>query len=87
MQPADPAEQERLLGILARHRELLSSLPGVYYLDVGYRIEDGTPTGELVIRVHVRDKLPESALPASAVAPKELEGVPVVVIQSSKRLE
>ena len=87
MKPADQAEQERLLGILARHRDWLASLPGVHHVDVGYRIKDRRPTDELAIRVHVRQKLPESALPASAVAPKELEGAPVDVIQGGKRLE
>ena len=50
-------------------------------------MKDGRPTDELAIRVHVREKLPESALPTSAVAPRELECVPVDVIQSRKRLE
>ena len=85
--PVDPAEQEKLLEILARHRDSLLDLPGVHQVDVGLRMKAGRPAGGLAIRVHVADKLPESALPASAVAPKEVEGAPVDVIVSSKRLE
>ena len=80
-------EQETLLDVLSRHEQELKAYQGVHYVDVGYKFEDGKPTDELAIRVHVGEKQPESELESSQVLPREIENAPVDVIQSSPGLE
>jgi hypothetical protein len=80
-------EQEALLDVLRRHEQELKAYRGVHYVDVGYKFEDGKPTDELAIRVHVGEKQPESELESSQVLPRDIENVRVDVIQSSPALE
>jgi hypothetical protein len=80
-------EQETLLDVLSRHEQELKAYQGVHYVDVGYKFEDGKPTDELAIRVHVGEKQPESELESSQVLPRDIENVRVDVIQSSPALE
>lgn len=80
-------EQETLLDVLRRHEQEFKAYQGVHYVDVGYKFEDGKPTDELAIRVHVGEKQPESELESSQVLPRDIENVPVDVIQSSPVLE
>ncbi len=54
-------------------------------IDVGYKYVNGQRTDDIVVRIHVREKIPESALEAVAVFPKEINGVPVDVIQAIYR--
>jgi endonuclease G len=54
-------------------------------IDVGYKYDNGQRTDDIVVRIHVREKIPESALEAAEVFPKEIDGVPVDVIQAIYR--
>jgi hypothetical protein len=80
-------EQEALLDVLRRHEDELRGYRGVHYVDVGYKFENGNPTDVLAIRVHVGEKQPESALESAQVLPRDIEQVPVDVIQSRPGLE
>jgi len=87
MREVSQGEQDALMDVLRRNEERLRAIPGVHYVDVGYKIVDGSPTDELAIRIHVYTKRPESDLEASQIAPEEIEGVPVDVIQSNPGLQ
>jgi hypothetical protein len=50
-------------------------------VDVGYQYTEGQRTDNIVVRVHVKEKLPDSALEAVELFPKEIDGVPLDVIQ------
>lgn len=50
-------------------------------VDVGYKWVGKDPTKELCIRVHVKEKIPVSALESSEVFPSEIDGVPLDVIE------
>jgi hypothetical protein len=66
---------ERATEVKSRLEKDLLSRPGVNGIDVGYRMADGQPTTEVVIRVYVqhRDQAPD--------IPAQVEGIPVVVIE------
>ncbi|MBE9001860.1 hypothetical protein IQ274_27560 [Nostoc sp. LEGE 12447] len=80
-------EQNTLLDVLARHEDELCAFKGVHYLDVGIKFENEIPTDQLAIRVYVHEKLPESQLESTEVLPKEIENIPVDVIQSNPELQ
>ncbi len=61
--------------IKSRHELEWLKLPGVTGVDVGYRIVNGRPTDEIVIRVYVETLGKAPSLPTA------VEGVPVVVIE------
>lgn len=81
-----PEEMAVLLDILKRNKKGLMARKGVYKADVGYRWKGGKLTGEVAIRVHVREKKPMLELATEDVAPREIEGYPVDVIQSNIEL-
>lgn len=54
-------------------------------VDVGYQYTEGQPTDNIVVRVHVKEKLPESSLEAVEIFPKEIDGIPLDVIQGIYR--
>ncbi|OED49253.1 hypothetical protein AB838_07790 [Rhodobacteraceae bacterium (ex Bugula neritina AB1)] len=54
-------------------------------VDRGYRYVKGKRTDEVVVRVHVTRKLPESELEAADVFPKQIDGVPLDVIEGDYR--
>lgn len=52
-------------------------------IDIGHKYMDGQPTEVLAIRLHVKEKIPKSALEAAELFPEEIEGFPVDVIQGN----
>ena len=54
-------------------------------IDIGYKYVNAQRTDDIVVRIHVREKIPESALEATEVFPKEIDGVPVDIIQAIYR--
>lgn len=52
-------------------------------IDIGYKYADGEATDILAIRLHVKEKIPKSALEAADLFPEEIEGFPVDVIQGN----
>lgn len=74
------AESERLLALLPEVRQEVMRIPGVERVSVGLRERGGQVTREMVFRVHVRRKLPESEVPAGEMIPASIFGVPIDVI-------
>lgn len=52
-------------------------------IDIGYKYTDGEATDILAIRLHVKEKIPKSALEAADLFPEKIEGFPVDVIQGN----
>lgn len=52
-------------------------------IDIGYKYKDDERTETLAIRLHVKEKLPKSALEAAEIFPEEIEGFPIDVIQGN----
>ncbi len=52
-------------------------------IDVGYKWEAGKQTSETVVRIHVSEKIDEAALEAVELFPKQIDGVPVDVIEAT----
>ncbi|HEY5598877.1 MAG TPA: hypothetical protein VIK47_08750 [Kiloniellales bacterium] len=50
-------------------------------IDIGYKYDAGVRTDEVAVRIHVREKIPSAALNAAEAFPKDIDGVPVDVIQ------
>ncbi len=80
-EPEQPTQQQ----LENAHRKALAAYgqrENVTGVDIGYRYKDGKRTDELAVRVHLKEKLPESALEAAEVLPEEIDGVSVDVIQA-----
>lgn len=52
-------------------------------IDIGYKRSEGEVTDVLAIRLHVKEKIPASALEAAELFPEEIDGFPVDVIQGN----
>jgi hypothetical protein len=59
------------------------ALTDVTGIDIGYKYKDDERTETLAIRLHVKEKLPKSALEAAEIFPEEIEGFPIDVIQGN----
>lgn len=68
--------------VLARyaHRDNVTGI------DVGYKYKDGERTDTLSIRLHVKEKIPKSALEAAVLFPDEIKGFPIDVIQGNYKV-
>lgn len=72
-----------LKAALGRARELWLGRPGVVGVDLGLRTRRGERTRDVVLRVHVCKKKPESDLSHSEVFPRRFEGVEVDVVEAT----
>ena len=52
-------------------------------IDIGYKYKDGTRRDEIVLRVHLREKVDRDLLSEAELLPPEVDGVPLDVIQAS----
>jgi endonuclease G len=52
-------------------------------IDIGYKYKDGTRRDEIVLRVHLREKVDRDLLGEAELLPSEVDGVPLDVIQAS----
>jgi endonuclease G len=50
-------------------------------VDIGYKYVEGRRTDDIVVRIHVKEKKSETALEVEEIFPKEINGIPVDVIQ------
>jgi hypothetical protein len=73
---------EQAVAVKSRWEREWLSRPGVTAVDVGGRTRDGQPTEELAIRIYVARK---AAAPPEILALREVEGIPVEVIERSFR--
>lgn len=67
--------------VMARNEEALLRYPNVVGVAVGVRTRRGGPTGERCLVVYVERKVPESELGDEGTLPREVEGVPVDVVE------
>jgi hypothetical protein len=68
----------------ARHAEArrqLLAIPGVVGVGYGYRERAGVLTGELALRVYVREKRPPEHVPPEELVPAEVAGLPTDVLR------
>lgn len=80
------AEQEQALKIYDDVRRELLRIPGVVEVGVGIKETGGKLTEEVVFRVYVIEKLPETALPPEQVIPKTIRGFRTDVIKRRDRV-
>jgi hypothetical protein len=52
-------------------------------VDVGFKYVDDQPTDSIAVRIHVKEKIAETALEAAEIFPDEINGVPVDVIPAN----
>jgi endonuclease G len=77
-----PEQIEQATAVLNSIREEWLARDGVTAVDLGFKWSEGLMTGTLSIRVHVAQKLPMSELSEAELFPKEIEGIPVDVIEA-----
>ena len=82
-----PEEMEHATAVLESVREEWLAREGVTAVDLGFKWSQGLMTGKLSIRVHVANKRPVAELSEDELFPKELEGIPVDVIEAEYGLQ
>lgn len=78
----NPQRLARLAAIQARYESRLMELPQAVGVGIGYRQRGGRKTDELCLVVMVSKKLARAALSPADLAPRELEGVGVDVVET-----
>jgi hypothetical protein len=73
---------QRAMDVKHRHEEELMAQPGVIGVGVGFRDQGGAQSTEVAIVVLVEKKRPASELALDQLLPRELEGVPVDVLET-----
>jgi hypothetical protein len=76
--------QAEVAAVQARHERDLMRYPNVVGVGSGTRVRGGKQTGEPCLVVFVERKLPEAELAPGAALPRELDGVPVDVVESGR---
>ena len=71
-----------IASVQERYDASLMRFPNVVGTGIGYRQRKGQASEELCLIVLVSQKLEQSDLPAQAILPRELEGVPVDVVET-----
>lgn len=83
MSGIDPTEMAKAEQVLESIREDWLKRDGVTAVDLGFKWSQGEMTGTLSIRVHVEKKKDISELSEDELFPKEVEGIPVDVIEAT----
>ena len=52
-------------------------------IDIGYKNKDGQELDALVVRIHVKEKISESALEAAQIFPNSINDVPIDIIEAN----
>lgn len=73
--------------VLAQVQDDWLKREGVTAVDLGYKWSAGEMTGKLAIRVHVAHKKPLDKLTEAELFPKEIDGIPVDVIEATYGLQ
>lgn len=82
-----PEQMEQATAVLNSVREEWLAREGVTAVDLGFKWSEGLMTGKLSIRVHVAQKVPLSELSEADLFPKEIQGIPVDVIEAEYGLQ
>ena len=83
-EPRGNALDERLSDVKARHEGTLLRYPNVVGVASGIRTRAGKPTGESALLVFVQRKVPAGELGEGEVLPREVEGIPVDVVEAGR---
>jgi hypothetical protein len=75
------AHYEKVRRIKEKYEDFLMSKEGVVGCSIGYKVVGGKKTEKLSIVCLVKEKKPEENLKKSDLVPKEIEGVPVDVVE------
>ena len=78
--------REKIQAVQKKHLKRLLAWPNVTAVDVNYRRVDGQETNQLCLVIWVRKKKPASEIPAQALLPKEIDGIPVDVFEGEAKL-
>ena len=76
----------KIKDVQEKHLDRLLARPNVTAVDINYRTKGGEKTDQLCLVIWVRRKRPESGIPAEEVLPREIDGVPVDVIEGEATL-
>lgn len=76
-------EMEKAEQALAKVREAWLQREGVTAVDLGFKWSQGEMTGQISIRVHVSQKKSVDTLSEDELFPKEVDGVPVDVLEAT----
>lgn len=60
-----------------------SRMPGVHAVGAGWKVVEGVPTDDRVVRIYVREKRPLSQLSRTERIPPRIDGLPTDVIESA----
>jgi endonuclease G len=82
-----PEEMAHATAVLNNVRDNWLAREGVTAVDLGFKWSQGLMTGKLSIRVHVAQKRPLAELTESELFPKEIEGIPVDIIEAQYGLQ
>lgn len=77
-----PEEMTKAQAALAKVQVDWLAQEGVTAVDLGFKWSQGEMTGQLAIRVHVARKKPLAELSQEELFPKEVDGIPVDVIEA-----
>ena len=78
------ATMEEVRRIKDRHEAELMGKKGVIGCAIGYKYVDGKKRNELCIVVYVKEKKPEEKLRKRDIIPKNIEGVPIDIVESGE---
>lgn len=81
MSRAGTPSQETQQAALLKAQRLFGHRKDFTGADIGFRWTDGKLTDQLAIRVHVKLKIPEAELGDATVLPKDINGIPLDVIE------
>lgn len=75
------SKDHRLSTILSQHEAALMNFPNVIGVAEGIRTKGGKPTGESCLVVYVSRKIPKSKLRKKEILPREVDGLPIDVVE------
>lgn len=82
-----PEQMAHATAVLNAVRDEWLARDGVTAVDLGFKWSQGLMTGKLSLRVHVAQKRPAADLSDAELFPKEVEGIPVDVIEAEYGLQ
>jgi hypothetical protein len=74
-------EDHGLSAVFSQHEAALMKFPNVIGVAEGIRTRGEKPTGERCLVVYVSRKIPKSRLRRKEILPRELDGVPIDVVE------
>ena len=74
-----PANIQHLKAVKEKYKKQLLTFPNVEAIGIGPKISRGKSTGEMAIKIFVRQKVPKDELTDGETIPKELDGFPTDV--------